>query len=62
MSDYVNGVKELQGPVNFAPMTDGRMSLGVRLNRVFWFKGCIKEIRFSPAPLNPDGLRRIVER
>jgi hypothetical protein len=62
MSDYVNGVKELQGPVNFAPMTDGRMSLGVRLNRVFWFKGCIKEIRFSPAPLNPDDLRRIVER
>lgn len=62
VSDYVNGVKELQGPVNFSPMADGRMSLGVRLNRVFWFKGCIKEIRFSPAPLNPDDLRRIVER
>jgi hypothetical protein len=62
MSDYVNGVKELATPVNFAPMADGRMSLGVRLNRVFWFKGSIKEVRFSPVPLNPDKLRRIGER
>ena len=62
MSDYVNGVKELEGPVSFAPMADGRMSLGVRLNQVYWFKGCIKEIRFSHMPLNPDDLRRIVER
>jgi concanavalin A-like lectin/glucanase superfamily protein len=62
MSDYVNGVKELAGPVDFAPMSDGRMSLGVRLNQVYWFKGSIKEIRFSPAPLNPADLRRIGER
>ncbi len=62
MSDYVNGVKELEGLVNFAPMTDGRMSLGVRLNRVYWFKGSIKEVRFSPVPLNPTDLRRISEK
>ncbi len=62
MSDYVNGVKELEGPVNFAPMTDGRMSLGVRLNRVYWFKGSIKEVRVSPAPLKPEDLRRISEK
>jgi hypothetical protein len=62
MSDYVNGVKELEGPVDFAPMTDGRMSLGVRLNRVYWFKGSIKEVRFSAAPLKPEDLRRISEK
>ena len=62
MSDYVDGVKELEGPVNFAPMTDGRMSLGVRLNRVYWFKGSIKEVRFSPVPLKPADLRRISEK
>ena len=62
MSDYVNGQKELEGPVDFAPMADGRMSLGVRLNRVFWFKGSIKEVRFSPLPLNPDALRRISDK
>jgi hypothetical protein len=58
MSDYVNGVKELEGPVHFAPMTDGRMSLGVRLNRVYWFKGSIKAVRFTPAPLKPEDLQR----
>jgi hypothetical protein len=62
MSDYVNGVEELAGPVDFAPMSDGRMSLGVRLNRVYWFKGCIKEVRFNPEALNPADLRRIAER
>ena len=62
MSDYVNGVKELEGPVNFAPMADGRMSLGVRLNRVYWFKGSIKELRFTPLPLKPEDLRRISEK
>jgi hypothetical protein len=62
MSDYVNGVKELEGPVDFAPMADGRMSLGVRLNRVYWFKGSIKEVRFSPLPLKPEDLRRISEK
>jgi hypothetical protein len=62
MSDYVNGEKELEGPVNFAPMADGRMSLGVRLNRVFWFKGSIKEVRFTPVPLKPNDLRRISEK
>ena len=62
VADYVNGVKELEGPVNFAPMADGRMSLGVRLNRVFWFKGCIKQVRFSPVPLNPDDLQRVSEK
>ncbi len=62
MADYVNGVKELEGPVDFAPMADGRMSLGVRLNRVYWFKGGIKEIRFSPTALSPDDLQHVPEK
>jgi len=62
MSDYVDGVKELSGPVNFAPMADGRMSLGVRRNRVYWFKGSIKEVRFSPSALNPNALQRVPEK
>ena len=62
MSDYVDGVKELDGPVNFAPMADGRMSLGVRRNRVYWFKGSIKEVRFNPAALNPDALQRVLKK
>lgn len=59
MMNYVNGVKELEGKVAFASMADGRMSLGVRLNRVSWFKGCIKEVRFTPAPLATEALQRL---
>lgn len=47
MGQYVNGVKLLEGPVDFLPMTRGKISLGVRQNRVHWFKGCIAEVRFT---------------
>ena len=52
MSSYINGKKELEGIVDFPPMTSGNISIGVRLNKVNWFKGLIKEIRFHPAALD----------
>ena len=57
MSHYVNGLKELGAEFNFEPMTSGRTSLGVRLDRQYWFKGAIKEIRFYPTPLPPEALQ-----
>ena len=62
MAHYVNGVQELEGKVSFLPMASGRMSLGVRLNRAYWFKGNIKEARFTPAALMPDALQRVSEK
>jgi len=62
MTDYVNGVREFEGRTAFPPMTDGVTSLGMRLNKVFWFKGCIKEIRFTPAALAPDALQHLPEK
>lgn len=59
MSAYVNGVKETEGIYNFPGVTNAQMSIGVRLNRVNWFKGRISEIRFHHAPLTPDQLQRI---
>ena len=59
MTDYVNGMKELDGEVAFAPMTTGQTSVGVRLNQVFWFKGSIQELRFQPAALAPEALQRV---
>jgi hypothetical protein len=53
MSHYVNGVKQLEGAVGFPPMSDGHISLGVRQNRVHWFKGCIAEVRFTAAARVP---------
>ena len=58
MTSYVNAAKELEGDVNFGPMTTGQISLGVRLNKANWFKGHIKEIRFHPAALDPSALQR----
>jgi hypothetical protein len=57
MMHYVNGVKELEAEVSFEPMTTGRTSLGVRLDRQYWFKGFIKEIRFHPTALAPEALQ-----
>jgi hypothetical protein len=58
MRHYVNGEKELEGKVAFQPMTSGRMSLGVRLNKVSWYKGCIREVRFTPAALQEQSLQK----
>ena len=58
MSHYVDGELELEGSVAFAPMTAGRTSIGVRQNRVSWFKGAISEVRFTPAALPATKLRQ----
>lgn len=59
MAHFVNGEPELAGPVAFGPMEGGRVSLGVRQNRVYWFKGAIREVRFTPEPLPADRLQRV---
>jgi hypothetical protein len=59
MSSYVNGQKELEGEVIFPAMTAGAISLGVRLNKVNWFKGSIREIRFHPTVLDRKELQHL---
>ena len=56
MTHYVNGEPELTGQVEFPPMTSGRTSIGVRQNRVSWFKGAIAQVRFTPLALPADQL------
>ena len=58
MSHYINGELELTGDVEFPPMATGRTSIGVRQNRVSWFKGAIAEVRFNPTALPADRLAR----
>jgi hypothetical protein len=54
MSTFVNGTKQKDAAaLQFPPMLPGETSIGVRLNRVSWFKGCIAEIRFVIPPLLP---------
>ena len=58
MRSYINGQKELEGEIDLPPMTRGNISLGVRLNKVNWFKGQIREIRFHPVVLDQKALQQ----
>ena len=54
METFVNGVRELAGRIPFSPFTGGRTSIGVRQNRMYWFKGAICKIRITPRSLKPS--------
>jgi hypothetical protein len=58
MTHYIDGVKELEGEVAFAPMAAGRVSLGVRQNKVYWFKGGIREVRWHATALKAEELKK----
>ena len=53
MTHYVDGKAEMSGPLTITPLAQGKTSLGVRLNRVFWFKGAISRVRFTNRALTP---------
>jgi hypothetical protein len=59
MAHFVNGEKEAEGTVAFGPMVGGKISLGVRQNQVFWFKGAMREVRFTPEALPAEQLQRV---
>jgi len=56
LSHYVNGALELAGPLAWTPQGPGATSVGVRYNRVCWFKGAISRVRFTSAALEPADL------
>ena len=53
MRHYVDGRLELEAELAFAPLAQGRTSLGTRINQVCWYKGAIRQTRFSPQVLSP---------
>ena len=59
MRHYVDGVEQGAGAVAFRPLAGGRTSLGVRQNRVSWFKGRIHTVRITPAALPPGQLLKL---
>jgi hypothetical protein len=54
MRHYVNGLEETSGNLAFTPLGSGKTSIGVRMNRVFWYKGAIRKVRFTPRVLQPQ--------
>jgi hypothetical protein len=55
---YVEGSAELSGAVAHRETilsTNAMVSIGARMNRVHWFQGAIRALRFTPAVLGPGG-------
>jgi hypothetical protein len=50
---YVNGVLLAEAPIDFKPQGPGHSSLGMRINRISYFKGAILQARFTPRALAP---------
>ncbi|MFI1745468.1 LamG-like jellyroll fold domain-containing protein [Thalassobellus sediminis] len=59
MAHYVNGQKELEGNVDYQIINSGQTSLGVRLNKVSWFKGAIHSVKVTPSVLSPTEFMEI---
>ena len=67
LRNYVNGVQQGAGPLRFTPHGQGHASVGVRINKVFYFKGAVRLARFTRRALStseflppPARLARVV--
>jgi hypothetical protein len=50
---YVNGVQDGAAEVKLAPQGPGHSSVGVRINRLYYFKGAVRMARFTRSALSP---------
>jgi hypothetical protein len=51
---YVDGVPDGAAKIHFTPQGAGRSSIGVRINKVYYFKGAVRMARFTRRPLMPS--------
>ena len=59
MRHYVSGKLELTADLDYQPQQPGRTSVGVRLNKVYWYHGAIREARFTRRALLPKEFTNI---
>lgn len=59
LTTFVNGKQELDEAYTFNPIETGQTSIGVRMNKVSWFKGAIYKIQISPTALKPNQFLRL---
>jgi rhamnogalacturonan endolyase len=50
---YVNGVEEMSGRVPYIPVENADVSIGMRMNRVWYFKGAIRSVSMTRHALRP---------
>lgn len=56
---YVDGVLEKEDPLAYTPQGPGRASVGMRINRVSYFKGAVMRARFAPRALAPSEFLKV---
>ena len=61
-SNYVNGVREGAAELQLAPHGPGHASVGVRINKVFYFKGAVHLARFTRRALSPSEFLKVPAR
>ncbi len=54
MRHYVGGKLELTGKITRQAFGKGTTSIGVRQNKIYWFKGAVQKLRFTNRALSPD--------
>jgi hypothetical protein len=52
--NYVDGVEEGAAEIHLAPQGTGRTSVGVRINKAYYFKGAVHMARFTRRALTPS--------
>jgi hypothetical protein len=59
---YINGVQDGAGQIHLAAQGAGKASVGVRINRLFYFKGAVHMARFSRRALTPTEFLKVPEK
>ena len=54
MRHYVDGKLELSGKITRKAFGKGITSIGVRQNKIYWFKGAVSKARFTNRALSPQ--------
>lgn len=55
---FVNGQLQGEADIAYTPQGQGRSSIGARMNKVDYFKGAVREARFTPRALAPEALQK----
>ncbi|HTW62912.1 MAG TPA: LamG-like jellyroll fold domain-containing protein [Terracidiphilus sp.] len=59
LRNYVDDELEGEGPLDLKPQMPGHSSIGVRINKVYWFKGAVLLARMTPRVLKPEELLKM---
>jgi hypothetical protein len=51
---YVDGELQGEGPLEYTPQSEGAASIGVRINKVNYFRGAVARARFTLSALAPS--------